>query len=377
MTEATPLKAAGWLDRTRAFFDLPIRYAWVTLLVPTLASLKFAFGWFPNPHYPDYPAAWIMFFVPFAAMIIPLELTYAHLPARWRPADALSLRAVPFHAAIIVGWALVGLGLAAPLVSPLAPPEQIDPTHEWSEIPRLAFLFALVGAPIFLRGVAYRDRMAASRARELRAERELLAAQVRALQARIQPHFLFNSLNSIASLIGEDAGRAERAVEKLADVFRYALDASDRVLVPLADEIESAEGYLELEMLRLADRLRVSWHTEPGVGEVSVPPLLLQPLVENAVRHGISSRAEGGRVEVDVRREGDCLRLQVEDDGPGPGGSAHRGAGSALADLQKRLRLIFDGRAAVEIDRGPRGGFRATVRVPLDSAHASVRADGA
>jgi Histidine kinase len=276
MTDAPSTTPAAWPRRPRAFFDPAIRYAWLTLLVPTLAALKFAFGTFPNPGYPDYPAAWIMNFVPFAAMVVPIQLTYGNLPARLRPADALSWRAIPFHAAVIVGWGLVGLAIAKPLVEPLAAPPAVDPTHEWSEIPGLTFLLMIVGAPVFLRGMAYRDRVAESRARALQAEGAALAAQVQALQARIQPHFLFNSLNTIASLIAENPERAERAVEKLADIFRYALDASRRTLVALADEIEAAEGFLELEALRFADRLHVAWRVEPGLGSVRVPPLLLR-----------------------------------------------------------------------------------------------------
>jgi hypothetical protein len=373
MTETLSTTVVSCVGRLRTFFDLPIRYAWLTLLGPTLAALKFAFGTFPNPDYPDYLAAWIMYFVSFAAMVVPIQLTYGNLPAALRPADALSWRAIPFHAVIIVGWGLVGLAVAKPLVQSLAPPPAVDPTHEWSEIPSVTFLLTVVGAPVFLRGVAYRDRVAESRANALQAERAALVAQVQALQARIQPHFLFNSLNTIASLIGEDPARAEQVVEKLADTFRYTLDASRRTLVPLAEEIEATEDFLELETLRYADRLHVVWRVEPGLGDVSVPPLLLQPLVENAVQHGIATRREGGRIHVDLRRERDCLQVRIEDDGPGPGGSSHRGSGSALADLRTRLRLLYGRRAAVDIDRGELGGFRVTIRLPLDGAPGSVR----
>lgn len=230
----------------------------------------------------------------------------------------------------------------------------------------MTFLMMLVGTPVFMRGAFYRDRIEENRARELRLQREALAAQVQALQARIQPHFLFNSLNTVASLIGEDPERAERALEKLSDIFRYSLDASSQAVVPLAEELESVEGFLELETLRFPDRLSVALHVEPGIGAVPVPPLCLQPLVENAVQHAIAPRQERGRLEVEIRsREGE-LQVRVEDDGPGPGGSSHRGSGSALADLQRRLALLYGDRASLEIDRGDLGGFRAQLRLPLD-----------
>jgi LytS/YehU family sensor histidine kinase len=104
----------------------------------------------------------------------------------------------------------------------------------------------------------------------------------------------------------------------------------------------------------------------PGIGDVPVPPLSLQPLVENAVRHGIAPRPEGGRLDVEIGRSGETLRVRVEDDGPGPGGSREHGAGAALADLRKRLELLYADRASLELDRGPLGGCRVTLRLPCD-----------
>jgi LytS/YehU family sensor histidine kinase len=193
----------------------------------------------------------------------------------------------------------------------------------------------------------------------------------------MQPHFLFNSLNAVASLIGEDPERAEAALEKLSDILRYALDASRQPFVPLEQELEAVAGYLELETLRFPDRLTAALHVEPGIGAVPVPPLFLQPLVENAVRHGIAPRREGGRLEVEIQRCEDELRVRVEDDGPGIGGSPHRGAGVALADLRKRLALLYGDRASLGVDRGALGGCRVTLRLPLRGVEVSEREDDA
>jgi two-component system sensor histidine kinase AlgZ len=361
--------------RLRAFFGAPIRYAWLTLLVPSLLAVKYTFGEF-RP-WPDYPLAWVMHFVPFACMVVPIQLAYAHLPERLRPADATSARAIPFHLAVIGSSAVVGYAVGWLLISPLIPPVDRDPTREWRDIPAVVFAVTLVGTPVALTWISYRERLQESRTRELSAQRAALAAQLQALQARIEPHFLFNSLNAVASLIGEDPERAERALEKIADLFRYALDASARPVVPLSEEIESVESFLDLERLRFPDQLHTSLRVEPGIGAVSVPPFLLQPLVENAVRHGVAARPECGRIEVEVGRVEDVLQVRVEDDGPGPGGSAHRGSGSALADLRQRLALLYGDRAVLEVEHGALGGFRATVRLPLHPAQPGTREEGA
>jgi two-component system sensor histidine kinase AlgZ len=211
----------------------------------------------------------------------------------------------------------------------------------------------------------YRDRIEEVELRELRARHELLAAQVQALQARIQPHFLFNCLNTVASLIEADPARAEAAVERLADLLRYTLAASKREKVPLDEELAAVRGFLELESLRHGERLRLALHVDPRAGDALVPPLVLQPVVENAVVHGVAPRREGGRVEVRVERRDGALVLGVEDDGPGPGGSAQRGSGIALADLRQRLALLYGDAARLEVGRAALGGCRVEIAIPI------------
>ncbi len=362
--------------RLRHWLDVPIRYSWLTLLAPSLFSLKYLF-WNFEPHtgLAGYAIAWFMFAVPFALGMLPLQLTYAHLPIRFQPRDLASLRAIPFHAVVIVFWAALGYALGHAIVEPLFPLPPSDPTGEWRELPFMAFLVTIVGTPAALRSIHMRSRLEESRLREVRSQREALAAQVQGLQARIEPHFLFNSLNSVASLIREDPERAERALERIAHLFRYALDASAAPFVPLADELESVECFLELANLRFEDRLVTSVSVEPGVGDIRVPPLALQPLVENAVQHGIATREAGGRVELEIRR-GAMLEIRIEDDGPGPGGSSHRGAGAGLGDLRKRLDLLYGGRATLRVDRGELGGFRVRLALPLDAPTESEWAQG-
>ena len=170
-------------------------------------------------------------------------------------------------------------------------------------------------------------------------------ARIDALQARIQPHFLFNSLNTIASMIPTAPAVAEAAVEDLADLFRASL-AGDERLVPLGEELQLARGYLHMERLRLGERLQADWRVEALPADALIPPLTLQPLLENAVYYGIEPRLDGGRIEIDGERKGDRLRLRIRNPRPQQAGGPRRaGHGMAQANIRERLALAF-GKAA-------------------------------
>lgn len=211
-----------------------------------------------------------------------------------------------------------------------------------------------------------RERMRRNAAEaELRAERlqrQALRAELEALQSRVHPHFLFNALNTIAALIGEDAPRAEAAVERLATLLRHALEGARRPWVTLRDELVVVRAYVDIERLRFGERLRFEERVAPELESVAVPPMILQPLVENVVQHAVAARREPTHVALWARRDGDALALGVEDDGPGT--SSHRGTGTALADLRARLELAYDGRAGLEAGPGPAGGFAVRLRLP-------------
>jgi len=171
-------------------------------------------------------------------------------------------------------------------------------------------------------------------------------ARLQALQARIRPHFLFNSLNAVLSLIRKDPKRAETALEDLAELFRTVM-ADNRELVALGDELALCRQYLNLEQLRLGERLRVEWQVEPGVEQALVPPLLLQPLVENAVYHGIEPGIAPGVIEVRIGRRNDRLMLQLSN--PYHEEHQHRqGNRMALANIRERLLLHFDVEASLD-----------------------------
>jgi len=214
--------------------------------------------------------------------------------------------------------------------------------------------------------MAYHD-LALERARAVEKTRaELAQAELRALRAQIHPHFLFNTLNSIASLIASNPRAAEDVTTRLADLFRYTLRASEREHSTLGAEIDFLRAYLVIERVRFGERLRVEESIEPGLEALPVPSLLLQPLVENAVRYGVGSRPEGGVVRLAARRDGHRLILEVADDGPGIDDSRPvSGTGFGLHAVRERLRAA--GHAdALEIDTAPERGTLIRVTLPID-----------
>jgi len=168
------------------------------------------------------------------------------------------------------------------------------------------------------------------------------------LQARIRPHFLFNSLNAVLSLVRSDPRRAEHALENMADLFR-ALMSDARQLAPLEDEVALTRAYLELEQLRLGDRLHVVWHISKMPGDALIPPLVIQPLVENAVYHGIEPQPAGGEISLNIYRSADKVHIVVRNP-IAADASHHKGNRIALANIRERLLLHFDLDAQLKLE---------------------------
>ncbi len=196
---------------------------------------------------------------------------------------------------------------------------------------------------------------------EERAHKLLAEARLSSLESRIHPHFLFNTLNSIASLIPKDPKQAENTVGKLASLLRFSLNASQTGLVPLAQELRVVRDYLEIEKVRFGARLRYAIEVPADLEEVDVPPLSLESLVENCVKHVIALRPEGGDILVAARARGDRVDLEVSDTGPGFDLKTIP-LGHGLDNLLARLVLLFGPDARLEVDRD---GARRTVRLSL------------
>ena len=190
------------------------------------------------------------------------------------------------------------------------------------------------------------------------------AARLQALQARIRPHFLFNSINAVLSIVRSDPKRAETALEDMADLFRIAM-SEQHEMVGLSKEIELARRYLELERLRIGERLQVQWHTENIPSDALVPPMVLQPLLENAVYHGIEQLAQGGIVEVRIGREGKNLHLEVRNPVSASAEPSTKGNKIALSNIRERLSLLFDVEADYRVERGA-DFYRVHIIIPYE-----------
>jgi hypothetical protein len=208
-----------------------------------------------------------------------------------------------------------------------------------------------------------------------RAEAAAARAQIHALRTQLNPHFLFNALHSLGALIRRDGAAAERAVERLGDLLRYALDAGGDGEVSLRREWEFTRNYVDLERLRFGERLRVVLDLDDSALDERVPAFVLQPLVENAVRHGVARRSEGGTVRVTAARDERELVLVVADDGPGARAEAvWSSPGLGLRSLRRRLAAHYDGQATLGVETAPDAGFRASVHLPADAARGEPQA---
>lgn len=265
----------------------------------------------------------------------------------------------------VVAWALFG------------------PDHAWAVLRQTVlwraiwgvFAYAAIATGFNARLQARQARAAALAAAQ--AESALARAELAAISGKLNPHFLFNALNSLIALTRKDAQAAETALLRFAGMLRYVLAAkretSDRV--SLAEELDFVRDYLALEALRLGSRLQLDWQIDPATLDDEVPPLTLQPLVENSVLHAVAPRTQGGTIRIHSSRNAlnQGLELRVEDDGPGcdprtlePAATAAAGArrGIGLEALRRRFALDFEGRARLRIDTAPGAGFRVDLWIP-------------
>lgn len=280
------------------------------------------------------------------------------------------------HAATVVSIGLVSSAWTALLVIDFRPFGPDDPPgflQHWlgsfyDNLLSMVVLYALI---LLIRNLLdSRERLAVHETEVARLNEQLANTQLNALRRQIEPHFLFNSLNAVAGLVRE--GRAEAATDTIAslsDFLRRTLDGSNRQEVSLGDEAEFVQRYLAIQQVRFADRLRFEVDVPQELRSASVPNLILQPLVENAVKHGIEKRKDGGSIRVVARALGDMLKLSVSNDGPETNAEwngEQRGIG--LSNVRSRLRGLYGSNSAIDICRRTGGGAEVSISIPLRAA---------
>ena len=267
-------------------------------------------------------------------------------PARW------SMRVAASFAVSILGCMIAGLIFVVLGWSPLR--------AYWDQFTgslKIATFLTIVSGTVISMFETMRARLEDTtlqlRTKELERERALklaTEAQLASLESRIHPHFLFNALNSISSLIPEDPERAERLVEQMAALLRFSLDASQSGLVPLSRELKIVTDYLEIERARFGDRLRYQLDVAANAGDAKVPPLAVQTLVENSVKFSVAPSRAGGDIRIASVRENGLLKVEISDDGPSFNLESAP-AGHGLHNLKGRLATLFGDQAALTVER--------------------------
>jgi LytS/YehU family sensor histidine kinase len=197
---------------------------------------------------------------------------------------------------------------------------------------------------------------------------QLVQSQLEALKMQLHPHFLFNTLHSISALLNKDADAARRMITRLGDFLRLTLENAGTQEVTLQEEMEFLNGYLEIERIRFRDRLTTNVEVDPCVLDVRVPNLILQPIVENAMRHAVATRTNPGRIEITANARNGCLRIQVRDNGPGipteQGAINQFGKGVGLSNTKARLERLYGTEHLLELMNDPQGGLVVTMEIP-------------
>lgn len=318
--------------------------------------------------------------------LLGLNLAYWFIPALVSPIifilvqrfriDEQRLTAVGVHAAAALAFTGVhAVGMIAVRSALMgAPPPALLTALQRTHLTNLDWLLmtytAIAG---FTYAMGYYHEVQARSVREAQLERGLMEARLKTLQAELHPHFLFNTLHAISTLVHTSPDSADRMISRLSDLLRLTFDRSGAPCVPLQEELEFLQKYLEIEQIRFQDRLTVKYDIDPLTLDAEVPRLILQPLVENAIKHGVSPRTGPGLVQVSARADGDRLWLEVHDDGVGLSGSArsqfHRGVG--LANTRDRLECLYGAAAGLEFSEN--GGLTVRLALPLQRAAVTAR----
>lgn len=303
-----------------------------------------------------------------------ITLVYRYLFRRWRrrhtPPVQLAVRVVALTVVAIPLWyeaqaliSRIAHSTRPSLVSSI-PSYAVIPLNTW-----ITSAFALLGWSLLYFSINGWISLERERRRAAEAEGLAQSARLRALQSQLQPHFLFNTLNSISALVVD--GRLDAAtsmISRLSDFLRISLQTSDTPQIPVASEMVFIRHYLDIQKIRFGDRFTFRLNVAPAAMSALVPTLLLQPLVENAVQHGILPHREGGSVTITVQTDARTLKLRIEDDGPGFGSSPTPPFGVGLSNTARRLDELYGDQAKLVVGRGAVSGVVVSIELPFVAA---------
>lgn len=315
--------------------------------------------------------------------LLVLNLAYWYIPAaiapgiffliRRYPIDQQRLKAIAVH---VVGALLFTAIHAAGMISVRVLLWQMPPPLGWitavqrMHLTNLDWLLMTYTTVVgFTYAMGYYREVQARAVREAQLQTTLMEARLKTLQAELHPHFLFNTLHAISTLVHTNPDAADRMISRLSDLLRITFDRSGSPGVSLQEELEFLQKYLEIEQTRFQDRLTVKYDIDPATLDAEVPRLILQPIVENAIKHGVSPRSGPGLVQISSRTDGSRLWLEVRDNGVGLSGSARTQfrSGVGLANTRDRLECLYGDAQRLEFSEGD-GGLTVRIAMPLHRA---------
>lgn len=337
-----------WMGLTASWFLYGAMYAGIALTFSRRLDLAAMYGWGA-----------------LGCLLASHALRLEILRRGWR--DLAAHRLIPRVVAALIGASLaVSLWVGLFMLWPL----QLMKAAQWDWrayfFGAVAYLVPLSLWQAALLGIDYFDRWKQGELDRVRLEMTAKDAQLRALAAQLNPHFLFNSLNSLRALISEDPARAQVMVTELASILRYSLQAGRTDKVTLAEELEAVTNYLRLESIRLEERLRVKIDVPRSLYDAILPPMVLQTLVENGVKHGVSPRPGGGDLVVEARREGEALRVEVRNSGQLAAATA--GTRIGLENARSRLRMLCGPDSNLDLRNSGHDSVVAELRIPYARA---------
>lgn len=293
-----------------------------------------------------------------------------------------ALRNVAVHVCAIFAVAIVTDLIEEMVIEP-AMREEADVVSPWRQIQRLWFIYDLLIYLIVLMAGFARTYYAQKKERQAEAERleeraqslesKLTEARLEALRMQLNPHFLFNTLHAVSTLVDRDPAGVRRMIARLSELLRHVLDEEAPQEVPLSEELDFLEDYLEIQSIRFQGDLDARIDVPPDIRDAQVPNLILQPVVENAIKHGASQVRGVGRIDIRGRRNGDRLVLTVEDNGPGLPAAQEDGVG--LRNVRARLKALYGEDQALRLTSTPEEGTRTTLELPYHSGSALYTAE--
>jgi two-component system, LytTR family, sensor kinase len=347
------------------------------VLVSSLLGLASAWQMYALPHAPgetlSFGQALLWRFVPCQLWVIGMPLIFA-IRRRFPATPRGLLASLPLHVVLFAALAVTGQVLTY-LCGALADVEPYSKYPMAGVVPPMLIKGALSDLFLYV-CVVVADAALEYRRRYRETGERLAQAQLLALKMQLHPHFLFNTLNSISVLVRKGDGQlALEMVSGLSELLRYSLRTMDVELVPVRDELDFVRRYLDIQAVRYSDRLTTAIDVDPEVLTARVPNLILQPIVENAIKHGVSRCAGASRLEITVQQvDAERLRIEVRDDGPGPD-AAPAGPGDSngvgLAHVRGRLAQLYNGRHRFALEARSGGGMTAVLELPLERERAA------